>query len=189
MNFYKMKTLKALTPEQVDESTQEVFSAIKQKAGMLPNLFAAMGNSPQLLKGFLAFEETLKQGEFSAKENEAIALAVSQANGCNYCLAAHSTMGKMFGFSEEEVLDIRRGIIANEKINALISLATELTENRGKASQASIDAFLAVGYTHQALAELIGMVAIRSITNYIFSNGEFDIDFPKAAILEEPVIA
>jgi len=184
-----MKTLKALTPEQVDETTREVFSAITKKVGMLPNLYAAMGNSPQLLNGFLAFEAALKEGEFSAKENEAIALAVSQANGCNYCLAAHSAMGKMFGFSEEEVLDIRKGIIANEKINALISLATELTENRGKVSQTSIDTFLAVGYTNQALAELIGMVAVRSITNYIFSNGDFEIDFPEAALLEEPVTA
>ena len=101
-----MKTLRALTPEQVDEPTQEVFSAIKQKIGMVPNLFAAMGNSPQLLKGFLAFEDTLKKGVFSAKENEAIALAVSQSNGCNYCLAAHSTMGKMFGEEFKPMLDM-----------------------------------------------------------------------------------
>lgn len=180
-----MKTLKALTPEQVDESTLEVFSAIKQKVGMLPNLYAAMGNSPQLLKGFLAFEDTLKKGVFSAKENEAIALAASQSNGCNYCLAAHSTMGKMFGYTENEMIDIRKGTVVDNKLNALTTLARELTEKKGKASQNSIDQFLSVGYTHQAFAELIGMVAIRNLTNYIFSNGEFEIDFPKAASLNE----
>ncbi|MBL4709957.1 MAG: carboxymuconolactone decarboxylase family protein [Flavobacteriales bacterium] len=179
-----MKTLKALTANQVGESTQEVFTAIKSKVGMLPNLYAAMGNSPQLLKGFLAFEETLKQGIFSAKENEAIALAVSQANNCNYCLAAHSAMGKMFGFSEEEVIDIRLGK-SSGKLKALTQLATELTEERGNASEAAVSEFLAVGYSHEALAELIGMVAIRSITNYLYSNGAFEIDFPKAANLEE----
>jgi uncharacterized peroxidase-related enzyme len=184
-----MKTLKALKPEQVDESTAEVFAAIKQKVGMLPNLYAAMGNSPQLLKGFLAFEDTLKQGVFSAKENEAIALAVSEANGCNYCLAAHSTIGKMVGFSEEEVIDIRRGIVADRKLNALIALASELTDNKGKATQGTIDDFIAAGYTNQAFVELIGMVAIRSITNYIFTNGDFYVDFPKAATLEEAVAA
>ena len=87
-----MKTLKALKPDQVDESTKEVFAAIKQKVGMLPNLYAAIGNSPKLLQGFLAFEATLKEGTFSNKENEAIALAVSQINNCQYCLAAHSTI-------------------------------------------------------------------------------------------------
>ena len=180
-----MKILKALTPDQVDESTQEVFAAIKQKVGMLPNLYAAMGNSPQLLEGFLTFEATLKSGSFSTKENEAIALAVSQANGCNYCLSAHSAMGKMAGFSESDVIDIRRGVVEDGKLNALISLALELTEKRGKASQEAIDNFLSAGYDHKAFAELIGMVAVRSITNSIFSNGEFEIDFPKAASLEE----
>jgi uncharacterized peroxidase-related enzyme len=180
-----MKTLKALTSEQVDESTQEVFSAIKQKIGMLPNLFAAMANSPQLIKGFLAFEDTLKKGVFSAKETEAIALAVSQSNGCNYCLAAHSAVGKMLGYSESEVADIRRGTVTDNKLSALTTLATELTEKKGKASQSSIDNFLSVGYSHQAFAELIAFVAIRILTNYIFSNGEFEIDFPKAASLDE----
>ncbi len=73
-----MKTLKALTSRQVGEQAQAIFSNIKQKVGRVPNLYAAMANSPNLLGGFLAFEATLKQGSFSAKENEAIALDVSQ---------------------------------------------------------------------------------------------------------------
>ena len=129
-----MKTLKALTSDQVDESTQEVFAAIKQKVGMVPNLYAAMGNSPALLNGFLAFSESLSGGAFNAKESEAIALAVSEVNGCEYCLSAHSALGKMAGFSEKELIDIRKGVIEDEKLNALISLATEITENKGKAS-------------------------------------------------------
>ena len=180
-----MKTLKALTPEQVDESTKEVFASIKQKVGMLPNLYATMANSPQMLNGFLAFEAALKKGSFSSKEGEAISLAVSQVNGCQYCLAAHSAVGKMVGFSEDEVMDIRQRTVADNKLNVLTQLAAELTEKRGKASQESIDNFLSAGYSHQALTELIGFVGLRSITNYIFSQGEFEIDFPKAPSMEE----
>lgn len=184
-----MKTLKALSHEQAADSTKGVFDNIKKKIGRVPNLYAAMGNSPQLLQGFLAFEATLKQGTFSAKEGEAIALAVSEANQCNYCLAAHSAIGKMQGYTENEVIDIRKGTIGDPKLNALLQLATELTLKRGKATPATIDNFLSVGYTSQALAELIGFVAIRSITNYIFSNGDFEIDFPKATNLETIAIA
>lgn len=180
-----MKTLKVLTPGQVDDSTKEIFQMIKQKLGMLPNIYAAMGNSPQMLKGFLAFEDALKKGSFSAKEYEAIALAVSEANYCEYCLAAHSAIGKMLGYSESEVIDIRRGTSSDRRLKALTILAKELTVKRGKASPDSIDSFLSTGYDHKAFTELIGLVAIRSITNYIFSNGEFDIDFPKAPILDE----
>lgn len=182
-----MKVLKALKNEQVNDSTQAIFSNIKKKVGKVPNLYAAMGNSPQLLSGFLAFEATLKQGAFSAKENEAIALAVSQTNQCNYCLAAHSAIGKMLGYKENEVQDIRKGFTVDPKLNALLTLATELTEKRGKAAEETINQFLAVGYTPQAFAELIGLVAVRNITNYIYSNGDFKIDFPKAANLEEIV--
>ena len=183
-----MKTLKALSIKQVEGQTKEIFNNITQKVGRVPNLYAAMGNSPQLLGGFLAFEESLKQGSFTAKENEAIALAVSQSNQCNYCLAAHSAMGKMAGYSENEVIEIRKGVTTDQKLNTLITLAKELTEKRGKASSETINNFLNAGYNHQALAELIGMVAIRSITNYIFSNGDFEIDFPEAKSIEKLAI-
>ncbi len=84
----------------------------------------------------MTFEETLKKkGSFSAKENEAIALAVSQANHCEYCLAAHSTIGKMVGYSDNEVMDIRSGTVSDRKLNALTSLASELTIKRGKTAQ------------------------------------------------------
>lgn len=184
-----MKKLKALNPDQVNETTQEVFAAIEQKVGMLPNLYATMANSPNLLQGFLAFEAILKEGDFSSKENEAIALAVSQENNCNYCLSAHSTIGKMVGYTDEEVIDIRKGTTSDSKLNALLTLTRELTEKRGKASNEAIEAFLSAGYTHKAFAELIGMVAIRSITNYIFSNGDFEIDFPRAIELSEATAA
>ncbi len=184
-----MKTLKALTSNQVDESTKEVFAAIKQKVGMVPNLYAAIGNSPALLKGFLAFADTLKGGVFTAKENEAIALAVSEVNGCEYCLSAHSALGKMAGFSENEIIAIRKGEIADVQLSVLVTLAAEITENKGKANQVSIDKFLSVGYSHQAFAELIGMVALRTFTNYIYSNGDFEIDFPKAISLKTLVSA
>jgi uncharacterized peroxidase-related enzyme len=178
-----MKVLKPLTNSQVGEPTQTIFSGIKQKIGRVPNLYAAMANSPNLLGGFLTFEATLKQGSFSTKEGEAIALAVSQSNQCEYCLSAHSALGEMAGYSVEEIINIRKGTVADPKLQALITLATELTDNKGKTSQGAIDAFLSVGYTAQSLADLIGLVSIRNITNYIYSNGDFEIDFPVAAPL------
>ena len=92
---------------------------------------------------------------------------------------------EMLGYSGSEVIDIRRGTSSDGKLRALTILAQELTIKRGKASQDTIDNFLSSGYDHKALTELIGLVAIRSITNYLFSNGEFEIDFPKAPNLDE----
>lgn len=184
-----MKTLRALSNGQADEKTKAFFGAIQQKIGRVPNLYAAMGNSPQLLGGFLAFSETLGKGVFSAKEQEAISLAVSQVNGCQYCLSAHTALAKIAGFTEAETLDLRKGSILDDKLNPLTNLAMELTEKRGNASPESVKRFYAAGYDETALAELIGLVGLRIIANYIFSHGDFDIDFPKATSISSMAAA
>jgi AhpD family alkylhydroperoxidase len=179
-----MNTLKPLTVEQANENSQAIFTKLKSKIGMLPNLYASMGVSDKLLGGYLTFVETLKSGEFSSKEYEAIALATSQANGCAYCLSAHTAIGKMNGFTEEETLDLRTSSIEDQKLNALVSLVREIIESKGHPSENTVQTFLNVGYTKTAFAELIGAVALTTITNYIYHNGGFEIDFPKAQGIE-----
>ena len=111
-----MKNLEALTKEQVAPETQEIFDALKQKVGMVPNLYATVANSHKALTTMLSATETLGSGEFTGKEVEAIALAVGQVNGCGYCLSAHTTIGKMQGFTEDDTLAIRRGEVSDDKI-------------------------------------------------------------------------
>lgn len=179
-----MKVLTPLRIEEANENSKAIFSNIKSKVGMLPNLYAAMGASDKLLGGFLNFTETLKSGEFSKKEYEAIALATSQANGCAYCLSAHTAIGKMNGFTEAETLDIRDNTIADEKLNTLVTLAKQLVTQNGHPGEETIHHFLEVGHTKAAFAELIAIVALTTITNNVYHNGGFDIDFPKAQHIE-----
>ncbi|WP_456437713.1 carboxymuconolactone decarboxylase family protein [Psychroserpens sp.] len=180
-----MKTLQPLTLDQANENSKAIFTGIKSEIGMLPNLYATMGVSDKLLGGFLSFTETLKSGEFTAKEYEAIALATSQENGCAYCISAHTTIGKMNGFTEDETLAIRDKTIADEKLNALVKLTSEFIRLKEHPTQETIDNFFEAGYNKSAFAELIGAVALTTITNTIFHNGGFDIDFPKAQNIEQ----
>ncbi len=180
-----MKTLQPLTIEEANENSQAIFTGIKSKIGMLPNLYATMGVSDKLLGGFLTFTETLKSGEFSSKEYEVIALATSQANGCAYCLSAHTAIGKMNGFTEQDTLDIRDSSIADRKLNALVTLVSELVNLKGRPTNSTIDNFFDVGYTKAAFAEAIAIVALTTITNNVYHNGGFEIDFPKAQHLEQ----
>ena len=175
-----MNTLEALTLDQVNENSKAIFNNVKSKIGMVPNLYAAMGVSDKLLDGFLAFTETLKSGEFTAKEYEAIALATSQANGCNYCLSAHTAIGKMNGFTEDETLELRTNTIANTKLNALVSLTSEFINTKGHPSETATNNFFEAGYNKVAFAELIAVISLTTITNNVFHNGGFEIDFPKA---------
>lgn len=180
-----MKTLKPLKLEEANENSQTIFHAVKGKIGMLPNLYATMGISDKLLGGFLTFTETLKSGEFTSKEYEAIALATSQANGCAYCLSAHTAIGKMNGFSEEDTIALRTNSIEDSKLNALVTLTSEIVNLKGHPSQYAIESFLNVGYNKVAFSELIAIVSLTTITNTIYHNGEFEIDFPKAQNLEQ----
>ena len=179
------KILKPLRFEEANEQSQEIFTHVKNKVGMLPNLYATMGVSDKLLGGFLSFSETIKSGEFTNKEYEAIALATSQANSCAYCLSAHTAIGKMNGFSEQETLDLRSNTIADSKLNALVNLVTEMVIQHGHPKESAVQNFFEAGYNEAAFAELIGAVALTTITNYVFHNGGFDIDFPKAQNITE----
>ena len=180
-----MKTLKPLGFEEANTNSQEIFNAVKGKIGMVPNLYATMGVSDKLLGGFLTFTETLKSGEFSSKEYEAIALATSQVNACKYCLSAHTAIGKMNGFTEQDTLDIRGNSIADSKLNALITLASELVILKGHPTNTTVDNFFEAGFNKAAFAEVIAIVALTTITNNIYHNGGFEIDFPKAQHLEQ----
>lgn len=179
-----MKTLKPLSFEEANVDSQAIFTNVKNKIGVVPNLYAAMGTSDKLLAGFLNFTEILKSGEFTKKEYEAIALVTSQVNGCAYCLSAHTALGKMNGFSEEETLELRTKSIADQKLHALVSLVSELVESKGHPADSTVQTFFDVGYTKAAFAELLGAVALTTITNYVFHNGGFEIDFPKAQGIE-----
>lgn len=182
-----MKTLEALNRDQVSESNQQIFDTLKKKVGMVPNLYATAANSNVALGAILGFGETLGGGAFSGKEVEAIALAVSQVNDCEYCLAAHTAIGKMNGFTEAQTIDLRTGTIEDTKLAALTQLARELADNKGRADQSFTDAFFAAGYSKAALVDLIGFVALNTFNNFLNNTAGTTVDFPAAPELLETV--
>jgi AhpD family alkylhydroperoxidase len=99
-----MKKISVLTKEQSSEQSRQIFEGIEKSVGMLPNIYAVIGNSANALSAFLAFSDAQKNSTFNTREREAIALAVSEVNGCNYCRSAHTAIARMNGFSEEEPL-------------------------------------------------------------------------------------
>ncbi|HAS43844.1 MAG TPA: alkylhydroperoxidase [Microscillaceae bacterium] len=184
-----MKNLEILSREQVAPETQGIFDALKKKVGMVPNLYATTAHSHAGLVSLLTLGENLDGGEFNAKEGEAIALAVAETNACTYCLSAHTAIGKMVGFNEDETVQLRTGEIADAKLSALTKLAKSLTENRGHADQALIDNFLAAGYSKAALVELVGHVVKNTFTNYINHIADTTVDFPVVKPLETEATA
>lgn len=179
-----MSTLKPLTREQAHASLQPIFDVLKSKVGMVPNLYATIANSAITLPAYLAFDEALGKGAFNAKERQAIFLVVSQVNGCHYCQSAHTAIGKMNGFTEEETIQLRTATIADKKLNALTTLAAEITRTHGKPSAEALANFHSAGYGAEALVELVAHIGYKSVANYLHNIAHFPIDFPIAKEIE-----
>tara|TARA_R110002049_G_scaffold78751_1_gene200421 strand:+ start:5382 stop:5927 length:546 start_codon:yes stop_codon:yes gene_type:complete len=177
-------TIKVPSLQEVSSTSRELLENVQQKLGMVPNLYATIGYSSSALKAMLDTEATLtKDASFSAKEREAINLIVSQVNQCDYCLAAHTALAKMRGFSEADTLAIRIANYSDAKLNLVLQLAASIAENKGSGDTDLKEDFFDAGYDHKALVELIALIALRSFTNFVFSNIKVPVDFPAAAPL------
>lgn len=180
-----MKTITVPSKEEVSADTKALFESIVHHIGKLPNLYATIGYSAVALKGFLEFEQTLNRGSFNRKEQEAIALVISEANGCDYCLAAHSMAAIANGFTKEQTLQIRRAATGQPKLDAILQVAHSIAINKGKVDQLLLDTFFAAGFNEAALMDLIGLIAVRTFTNYVFAITGIPVDFPLATSLAE----
>jgi len=175
-----MKTIQVPVREQVGADAQVIFDQYQKRMGKVPNLYATMGYSANALKGFVDLESDLNKGVFSGKEREAIALIVSEVNGCAYCLAGHTLAAIKHGFTKEETLDLRRGHTNDARLNAILKLAKSVTVNQGHADQEALDDFYAAGFDETAIMDLIGLVIVRIFTNYVYALTDIPVDFPIA---------
>jgi len=177
-----MKKFTVPARENVSAANQANFDALHKALGMVPNLYATIAYSENGLSKYLAFQSA--KTSLSNKEKEAVNLVVSQVNGCIYCQSAHTVLGKMNGFSEDEILNIRSGSSSNPKLNSLVALAKDITVNKGRVSQANLDAFYAAGYTDGNLVDVILQVSDKIAMNYLHNLTGIPVDFPKAEQLE-----
>lgn len=179
-----MATLQAKTRNEVSANNQAIFDQLKSKLGMVPNLYATFANSENALANYLALSSA--KSSLSTKEKEIVNLAVSQANGCNYCLAVHSLLIQQNGISKEQALDIRLNEVNWDiRIKELTNVSHELVATKGHLSPASREAFFQAGFTAENLVDLIVQVGDKTITNYLYATADITIDFPAAPALEE----
>jgi len=182
-----MKKFTVPTREQVAPANQAIFDNLNKALGFVPNLYAAIAYSENGLGKYLAYQNA--KTSLSNKEKEAVNLIVSQINRCVYCQSAHTVIGKMNGFTDDQVLDIRRGKATNAKLNSLVKLAGSITKNRGKADASLVDDFFAQGYTNENLVDLILQVSDKTAMNYLHNLIQIPVDFPLAPSLELDLVA
>jgi AhpD family alkylhydroperoxidase len=170
------------TREQVSPANQALFDNLKKGLGMVPNLYATLALSEHALGNYLAFQNA--KSSINGKAREVVNLVVSQVNSCQYCLAAHTVIGGMVGFTPEQILEIRRGGASfDAKLDALAKLVQNIAVERGHADPARVQTFFDAGWTPENLVDAIVVVGDKTVTNYLHATTQVPVDFPLAPAL------
>ncbi len=166
-------------------ATHAKLQAVQQQLGTVPNLFRLIANSPAALEGYLGLSGALAKGRLPAATRERLALAISQFNGCGYCLAAHSFLGSHHAkLDDVEIATNRHGHSADTKADAALRFALAVAAQRGHVADADLTEVRAAGYDDAQIIEIVLHVALNVLTNYVNEVAATDIDFPVAAQLQ-----
>jgi len=176
-----MNRLHAITEGEATGKTAQLFSAIKGSMGKVPNAYLTIGtHSPERLGQMLQLNATLHKGSLSARELEAINLAVSEESGCDYCLAAHTLMAKKAGYTDDQTHELREGRFSEDAhIDALVKFVQYLVSSRGTVAAEHVETFRQAGFSEQQVVETIGAVSAILFTNMINRVNDTVVDFPK----------
>ncbi|MHC8326334.1 carboxymuconolactone decarboxylase family protein [Pseudomonas sp. LB1P83] len=168
-----MSRITALSLEHATDTTRPLLEGVQKKIGFLPNVFKTLAHAPAVLAAYLQQSVALGKTSLTAPEKEAISLATSQVNGCDYCLAAHTVFAGKAGLSAQDILSARHG-----QLNAFATLARQITESRGHLSNEQIEAARAAGITDAKIIEVVAHIASQTLTNYLNNLALTEIDFP-----------
>lgn len=155
----------------VNPETKSLFDQVSKKFGRVPNIFRNMANSPAVLKGFLSIEEAGAQTSFSPDFREQIAIAVSQANQCTYCLAAHTAL-----------LQSLPKTSLDSKKQAILTFVDVLVKRKGHVSDIEVESLKNTGVSDQELTEIVLLVAISLFSNYFNLVTDPAVDFPEVQL-------
>lgn len=164
--------------EDAPAAAQPLLAAVEKQLGVVPNLFRLVATSPAALEGYLGLNAALGR-TLDVKTRERIAITVAQANGCDYCLSAHSYLGlNLAKIDDAEITLNRVGHSGDAKADAAIIFARQVLAARGKVSDADIAAVRLAGFSEAQVIEIVASVALNVLTNFINNVAETDIDFP-----------
>ena len=177
-----MQRIAAVNPAEATGKTKQLLDGVQAKLGMTPNLMKTLASAPAALEAYLTFGAVLGTGQLDAKFREQIALAVAQANSCEYCLSAHAAIGRMLGLKPEEILASREGHTQEPRRDAGLKFAQTLVVERGQVSDQSLAQVKAAGYSDGEITEIVAHVAVNIFSNYFNHVARTEVDFPNVDV-------
>lgn len=164
-----------------NDGVRRNFDGIQKRLGVVPNMMRTMAQSPRVLEGYLGFSGALSHGQLPATLQEQIALEVAEINGCDYCLSAHSALGRGTGLSDDQIDASREARAADPKAGAALRFAAAVVERRGAILDGDFALVRAAGFSEGEIVEIIAHVALTVFTNYFNRAADTEIDFPRVS--------
>lgn len=173
-----MPRIQPIDPNTAAGAVAEQLAGTKKLLGATPNLFTTAANSAAAITALNGLFVALGHGKIGGKIGERVAIAVAQANGCEYCLSAHTALGGMHGVDGAELQAARRGRSNDPRAQAAITLALAIVDARGRVSDAVLAAARSAGLTDGEIVEIVAHVAVNIFTNYLNNLAGTEVDFP-----------
>lgn len=171
----------AIDPNTTHGKTKELLDGVNKMLGATPNLFRVTANAPAALEAMVSLFGATAKGRLNAKTREAIALTVAEANGCDYCLSAHTVLGKGAGLAQEDIDRARDAASNDPKTAAALRFARAIVAEHGNVGASELDAFRRAGGTDGEAMEVVANVVLNIFTNYVNLVADTEIDFPVIA--------
>ena len=178
-----MPRINVVDPKTTTGETRVLLDGVQQQLGIVPNFIRALANSSHALSAFLGLYRPLGRAAIDKATQERIALAVAEENGCQYCVSAHTAIGRGAGLSNEEMLRNRQGGSGDARAAAAVAFAKALNEHRGEVTTAEFEAVRAAGFSDGEIVEIVTLVALNVFTNLLGKSTLINIDFPKVPLL------
>lgn len=155
------------TLETAPDNAQPFLEAAQGAYGFIPNLLGTMAEAPAILEGYMTLASIFDKTDLSETERQIILMTNNRLNGCQYCMAAHTSISQGAGVPEDVVKSLRSNTpIADSKLEALRTFAAVINEKRGWPERSDIETFIAAGYTQQNILEVILGTALKVMSNY-----------------------
>ena len=184
-----MPRIQPVQKDQAEAKTAVLLESVGKKLGMVPNLISTMAHSFAVANAYLGFSQSLAGGLLSARLREQIALVVGETNGCGYCVAAHTALGKGAGLSEEETCNARQTLAGDTREQAALIFARKLVIDRGMVQDDDVLQVREAGYNDGEITEIVAGVALNIFTNYFNHVAGTETDFPAPPKLVKGVAA
>ncbi len=175
-----MARIQTVDPATAEGKVAGQLEIVKKKMGRVPNIMATMANSATTLGAYLGLTSAIADSKISMKLREQIALHIGQVNDCQYCLAAHTVIGKMNGLGDEEMLACRKGKSSDPKVEAALTFVRRVQETNGYVSDAELAAVRDAGFSDGEILDMIALLTLNLYTNLLNHVADTEIDFPAA---------